>query len=232
MRNYASQVDVTETNKIVSVRRLKPAANVVVVQWFIGRRCQYDCQYCNPDWHDTTSSHWSLEQLKTAWTNLCNANSHIPEVKFVIAISGGEPTMNPELISWCKWIRDNYKDKIQWFSVATNGTKTIEYYTELSQYVNAIVFAFHSEFATEKRFFNVVEEVDKFTKENKTGRVEVLVPDESWHKERNNQYMMYLTSKKIMNRLFPLHDFNPGKQPKPIKFQNRMTFDDNSDNFI
>ena len=30
---------------------------IISVQWFIGKRCNYDCSYCSPFIHDNYSSH-------------------------------------------------------------------------------------------------------------------------------------------------------------------------------
>ena len=227
MTQYTQQVEVTETNKIVSIKRKEFPTPVVFIQWFIGTRCQYDCQYCSPEWHDTTSPHWSLEQLKLAWTNLLKANEHRPGIRFVIAISGGEPTMNPDLLPWVKWLRENYHSNLHQFTVATNATQTLEYYQQLAHYVDQITFAIHSEYATEERFFKLVESVNDYTRKNTNCATNVLIPDEYWHKERTKEYSEYLSRKGIANRLFPLHDFNPGKKPKTIKIH-RMDLSGNN----
>jgi len=226
MTQYSQQVEVTETNKIVSIKRKEFPTPVVSIQWFIGIRCQYDCQYCSPEWHNTTAPHWTLDQLKLAWNNLCKANEYRPGTQFSIAISGGEPTMNPDLMPWVQWIREQHNNKIRYLSVASNATQTVEYYKQLSQYVSLIDFGIHSEYVAEKRFFKLVEEVHAHSKANGLAQVRVLIPDEYWHRERTSQYVEYLTKKGINNKLLALHDFNPGKQPRTIKIHNRMNFDD------
>jgi molybdenum cofactor biosynthesis enzyme MoaA len=227
---YSQSVEVTPLNKIVSIERREYSLPIVTIQWFIGTRCQYDCQYCSPEWHNTTALHWSLTHLKQAWKNLHKANEYRPNTKFVIAISGGEPTMNPDLLPWAMWLRENYKNDIFSISIATNGTQSLSYYCNLSNYVDKITFGVHSEYIIEKKFFQLIEDVDTYTKHNNQCCVNVLIPDEYWHKERTKQYSEYLTKKGIKNKLLGLHDFNPGKKPRPIKMHHRINFDDTHSN--
>lgn len=228
MTQYSTQVEVTAENKIVAIKNKRYNSQVITIQWFIGTRCQYECQYCSPEWHSKTAPHWSLDNLKLAWQNLCNANQHRPDVKFLIAISGGEPTMNPDFLPWVKWLHETQSDKLYAMSVATNATQTVEYYKELSTYVKGIMFGLHSEYVAEKRFFKLVEEVNNYAKEHNHCSICVLLPDEYWHTDRTKLYIEYLNHLGIYNRVLPLHDFNPGKQPKPVKLYNRMDFNETS----
>jgi len=230
MTPHSQQVQVTDTNKIVSITRKEFATPVVFIQWFVGIRCQYDCQYCSTEWHDKTSPHWTLEQLQQAWHNLCNANSHRPGIRFNIAITGGEPTMNPDFLPWVKWLKETQSDRILRVNVSTNSTRKAEYYNELSHCVNEIIFSAHSEYLIEKRFFKLVEDVNRYTKKNNTATVVVFLPQEYWHINRVNEYASYLSKKGIRYKLSALHDFNPDKQPRPVRFYNKMDFNEPNTN--
>jgi len=106
--------------------------NKVKIEWNIGKRCNYDCEYCPSIIHDNYSNHTDIDLLKSVVDKLPkNAR---------ISFTGGEPTVHPEfeeLVHYCV-----HKD-IKWINVTTNGTRSPIYYFRLP--VNHIVFSLHFE---------------------------------------------------------------------------------------
>lgn len=106
--------------------------NKVKIEWNLGKRCNYDCEYCPSLIHDNFSPHTNIGILKAAVDKL-PSNSRI-------SFTGGEPTVHPnfeELVSYC--IGKN----IKWINVTTNGTRSPMYYFKLP--VSHIVFSLHFE---------------------------------------------------------------------------------------
>ncbi len=95
------------------------------VFWEIGRRCNYDCSYCHPFVHNNYEAHKTLAMLKYATENLEQKFSKGSQINF--AISGGEPTLNPDYLDWVKYLFGRGHR----ISTHSNGTRPTEYYTEL-----------------------------------------------------------------------------------------------------
>ena len=140
------EVNKKETIEKDDITALEPNYNIdYQVLWDIGRRCNYDCEYCWPSVHNTDGPHIDYKTLRRTlgaiiyW--IVNKPGTIKEnlktTKFFF--SGGEPTLNPDFLKICHWLQSEK----QLVSVSTNGTNTEEYYTNLAQVVNNFLFSIH-----------------------------------------------------------------------------------------
>ena len=119
----------------------------LTIDWFIGKRCNYDCSYCTPDIHDNSSPHLPLDSLINA-SNAFLKNFKPSNVK--IGFTGGEPTVNPYFYDYCKHL---FELGIRKISVTTNGTRTTKYFFDLWEFVNNYTFSQHFEHASNSDFF-------------------------------------------------------------------------------
>ena len=71
-------------------------AKVVKIEWNMGKRCNFHCSYCDEFTHDNKSKHMSFEVAKRTIDKIV---SKLPGRKFKINLTGGEPTVNPNLDS-------------------------------------------------------------------------------------------------------------------------------------
>lgn len=104
----------------------------IKIEWNLGKRCNYDCDYCPSSIHDNFSPHTDINILKSA-VNKLPINSRI-------SFTGGEPTVHPhfeELVDHC------IERGIQWINVTTNGTRKPQWYSDLP--VSHYVFSLHFE---------------------------------------------------------------------------------------
>lgn len=113
------------------------------VDWYIGKRCNYSCSYCVDYLHDNFSPHVPLENMKQL-VDIIYAE-HGTNVFW--SLTGGEPTVNPEFLNLCKYIKEKGARHI---SVTTNGSRTAKYLKELYQYIDGITLSFHFEFMADK----------------------------------------------------------------------------------
>jgi organic radical activating enzyme len=128
------------------------AANQKQVYWEIGRRCNYDCSYCHPIIHNMTDRHKTLDELLTA-TKKVQAK-FIGTARCNWIISGGEPTANPALLDWCRYINSfGYK-----LSMHSNGSRKPDYYQELIKYGDLNLSA-HYEFWRTEHFLDVIRAI-------------------------------------------------------------------------
>jgi MoaA/NifB/PqqE/SkfB family radical SAM enzyme len=135
----------------VGARGKKPFAEV---HFHIGRRCNFDCTYCpGPQFdengekieggiHDNFSPHMTLESFQHCLNLL---KPHLPEDKRIF-ITGGEPTINPDLTKLVDHaINEQYE-----VHISTNGTATPSKLKELLAKGCKLEVSFHIEFTTMK----------------------------------------------------------------------------------
>jgi len=141
---------------IVAIDRTFKQKDFLMVDWNIGKRCNFDCDYCCPSIHDNYSPHVSLENMiKVADTFL---EKHSPENIF-ISLTGGEPTVNPNLLEICKYL---HSKKIKRMVVTTNGTRTIQYYKDLFKFCSHVTFSQHfDQSLTSDNFMKKILELKK-----------------------------------------------------------------------
>lgn len=115
-----------------------PHQDKVKIEWNIGKRCNYDCEYCPSEIHDNKSPHTDIEILKETVDRLASLNKPVR-----LSFTGGEPCVHPkfdELIRYAK------HKGISWISVTTNGTRPFEFYHMLAEYVDQYVVSIHFEY--------------------------------------------------------------------------------------
>lgn len=200
------QAQVTDANPIVEIRAKYP---MLRIQWVIGIRCNFACSYCPDVWHDKTSPHKTLDELKGAWRKFVQ-QAQLNSKRLGVSIIGGEPTMNPNLLPFLQWVSVYYRQLNSDINLYSNGTDTLDNYKKLSKYCN-FYFSTHSEFMNEHKFFSMVKGLSQHVKENNiNSNITVLVMDESWNKDRTPQYIDFLKENNINCILSPVE---PAWQP-------------------
>src|SRR5262245_15254792 len=120
---------------------------VFVINWNIGKRCNYACSYCPKDLHDSTSRPLTLEELTGAAACVMEAKHDVGDTRVVrLEVTGGEPTLNPNLLGFLEWLRIRFSDSLDTVGVTTNGSRSAEYYGRLIELLDYITFSAHFEF--------------------------------------------------------------------------------------
>jgi len=164
--------------KIVSVH---PRPEYFSITWMLNSRCNYDCMYCGPEWHDTTSRGHDLDTLKQTWMNIHDQAKH-KKLPFKISFTGGEVTADKNFLPLLQWLRENYPD-ISMILVSTNGSASARYYESLAKVVESITFSIHSEHVNEREFFNKIQILDPLmVRPKKSFHVNIM--DEFWNRDR------------------------------------------------
>lgn len=227
MNEYVNEVEVTDLNPIVEVGPVEPHFQI---EWTIGKRCNYDCSYCPPIWHDKTSKDLTFDELKSAWLKIIDVTAHKPEQKIYLSILGGEPSLNKNLLPFLKWVRENYSSKVGEIGTVSNGSASSKFYIELTKYCNWVTFSTHSEFINEKKFFRNVLRAAKHSKITNC-MIMVNLMQEHWNVDRVNQYKEFLNKFQIKNYAHPVYygeGFNEfgGKRIdiKPVRDSNKVKF--------
>jgi MoaA/NifB/PqqE/SkfB family radical SAM enzyme len=176
-------MSILSTIKITDIKTIIPTVDDsqpwdFTLNWMIGKYCNYVCTYCDKSNRDKTSPHHSLETLKQFWTNSKNAALEKGFTKIRIIITGGEPTSNPNLLEFLKYLHKE-KDTLKYLSVnfLTNISQSKEYYLEAIKY-SSISFSTHFE------YWNEEEAMDTILTCNKHGTTNVMLMMEEAYSNR------------------------------------------------
>ncbi len=122
--------------------------DVLQITWVINTICSNKCNYCVPALNSGKNHYYDWDIVEPFFNELFK---RYPKIH--VSIAGGEPTMSPFLIKLCKMIHE----KGSTVGLTSNGTRNVEYYKELSQYVNYIVFSYHPQYGDNNNILSKIE---------------------------------------------------------------------------
>lgn len=122
--------------------------NWYLVAWNLSNKCNYRCSYC-PSFLNDGSSGWPEWNTVKQFIEKFN----IPGKELCFRISGGEPTYWKHFLEMAKLV----KQQGHIFSFLTNGSRSVEYYTEISEYSDAILLSYHPEYSSKEHFVNIIK---------------------------------------------------------------------------
>jgi MoaA/NifB/PqqE/SkfB family radical SAM enzyme len=118
----------------------------MMITWDTGRRCNYDCTYCESTRHDTNSPYHSLEELLDTykfvklWANMYDQH-RVEKHPVGINFTGGEPTMNPAF-----WqLVDHIKHDEFELRLTTNGAWNSKYTQKIVDRFKGVTVSYHAE---------------------------------------------------------------------------------------
>ena len=129
-------------SKLVATKYKHNKLKTMMIDWYIGKRCNFACSYCADFIHDNYSKHVPFDKMKMFVDKIVaryGTNVHW-------SLTGGEPTLNPDFIQLLEYLQDK---KYQ-ISVCTNGSRTIEYMYKMYELVDNITYSLHFEHITPK----------------------------------------------------------------------------------
>ena len=111
-----------------------------VIEWKIHNVCNYNCSFCFDDNKDGSVRWLSLDEYKSQFDKLYSICDGMP---YWVQITGGEPTLYPQLIELLTYI----KSKGAYTSIISNGARTIRWWKELreSNVLDVLYLTHHSE---------------------------------------------------------------------------------------
>lgn len=133
----------------------------LIVDWIITRKCNYKCSYCTV--HDNKNGTFQpIDKLKRVVDSLSRRKNS----KIILHLSGGEPTIHPDLLEFIHYTFSNYGKKFS-FQIQTNLSRKLDFYKQLvSRFTKQldqirIIATFHFEYAQEAEFLEKVEYISK-----------------------------------------------------------------------
>ena len=131
-------------NKIIRIRQ--PDDAPMHLTWMINNICQNSCSYCPPNLHDGKNHYYEWENAKRFFEMLFEKYPRIH-----CSVSGGEPSMSPFFRDICKI----FHEAGHTIGVTSNAAKSVEYWEDISTYLNYISFSWHAQFP-DKNFIEKV----------------------------------------------------------------------------
>ena len=153
--------------EIVAIDRIYEKGRITI-DWFLGKRCNFDCSYCTPHIHDNSSPHIPLDNLKYAVNALLEK---IDPSRLKISFSGGEPTIHPQFDELCRYI---HEAQVANFTLISNGSRTADYYIGLFKYIKRCTFSQHFEFTKASAFIKKMKQINDSLPEKKHSLVQVM----------------------------------------------------------
>lgn len=156
----------------------------MMVTWDIGKRCNYDCTYCEAAHHDNHSPYTSLEELiKTfnfvkSWTRLYDQHRNHPADHININFTGGEPTINPNF--WKLVDHITQTDNACRLSLTTNGSWGPKYATKVAEKFAGVTISYHTE-APEQLKKRSIKNIIALSKTNIWLQVNVMMHTDNWN---------------------------------------------------
>lgn len=126
--------------KIVATQYKYNERNTMMIDWYIGKRCNFSCSYCADFIHDNYSSHVPFEKMKIFVDKIVErygTNIHW-------SLTGGEPTLNPDFLNLLEYLQD----KKYHISVCTNGSRSLDYLYKMYELVDNVTYSMHFEHIT------------------------------------------------------------------------------------
>lgn len=159
-----------------------PNSESMMITWDIGKRCNYDCSYCDALRHNNFSPHASYETLLETfyfvkeWTDLYNAKRK--EHYFTnINFTGGEPTTNPDFWKLVDYIKNNHPNFH--LGLTTNGTWGERRMNTILDTFEGLTISWHAE-ADKKLRQLALDNIVKISKHNIWLSVNVMLHTDLW----------------------------------------------------
>jgi len=152
-----------------------------MVTWDIGRRCNYDCSYCEASRHNNSSKHRNLDEMISVlefvnkYTKIYNCD------KININFTGGEPTSNPIFFDFIEYAKThgNYG-----LGLTTNGAFSPKFINTIEKHFDWVTVSYHYE-ANTKLKTNVLENIKELHKRKIKLSVNVMMHVDYWDEAVN-----------------------------------------------
>jgi len=126
--------------KVTAINLVKPEP--FMVTWDVGRRCNFDCSYCESTRHNTYSPPTDYNQLIKTFEFIKEYVSVYNFKEVNINFTGGEPTVNPRFWNLISYIKTNSNFGV---GITTNGTWHPKHTDFILKNCNGVTVSWHTE---------------------------------------------------------------------------------------
>lgn len=125
--------------KTIAIKSCVPTP--MTVTWDLGRRCNYDCTYCEASRHNNYSSHRTLEELKTTLEFVKQYGKIYGHDDVSINFTGGEPTVNPIFFEFAEYCKNNNVN----IGLTSNGAFSTKFVENVINNFEWVTISYHAE---------------------------------------------------------------------------------------
>ena len=140
--------------------------------------CNFECNYCWPGLHDGKYRWPELDIITKNFTHLLNEYG---KSNVRITLSGGEPTLWPELIEFAQYLKEKHQCRL---TLNTNGSRSIKWWKKNCEYFDDIEISVHNEFANIPHTIEVLDEI--YNRGNIMVAAQMLMDPKNWSKSVEN----------------------------------------------
>lgn len=122
------------------------------IEWAINNICNYKCNYCDSTLNGGTSGNPDYHNAVKFFDYVHNS---INPNKKMISLSGGEPTLWPQLTDFLNNLNENY-----YTSITTNGSRTTRWWTDFineCKRIHRVTISIHPQYADIEHIISVCE---------------------------------------------------------------------------
>lgn len=123
--------------RLVAIKYKRHISDVMTIDWYIGKRCNFACSYCADFIHDNYSAHLPFEKMKIFVDKITD----IYGSRIRWSLTGGEPTLNPDFLKLLQYLQDKKFE----ISICTNGSRSFDYLLQMFTLCDCIVLSLHFE---------------------------------------------------------------------------------------
>lgn len=126
------------------------------ISFTIGTTCNYACYYCFDECNDGKYLYpTNLELIKKNLSHMINIyRDHFSKSNIKIHVTGGEPTLWPELGEFTEYFNKEVDCKL---FLSTNGSKAISFWKKYAKYFDDIHISIHNESCNPKHIIRVMD---------------------------------------------------------------------------
>jgi MoaA/NifB/PqqE/SkfB family radical SAM enzyme len=126
--------------KTIAIKLKNPEP--MTVTWDLGRRCNYDCSYCEATRHNNFSRHRSLDELKQTLKFIKEYAELYGYEHVNINFTGGEPTTNPIFFEFAEYAKLQNFFKL---GLTTNGAFSPKFLDNIENNFDWVTVSYHAE---------------------------------------------------------------------------------------
>lgn len=166
-----------KTTAIKLINKLEP----MMITWEIGRRCNYDCSYCEATRHNNFSKHRTFEEMEATlefikeYVKLYNCD------KVNINFTGGEPTNNPIFFDFADYAKTQGNFGL---GLTTNGAFSTKFIDNIVKNFNWVTVSYHAE-SNQKLKDNVLQNIKELSNKDIRLSVNVMMHTDYWEETVN-----------------------------------------------
>lgn len=161
---------------IVEVRENWPS-DLLRVDITLGNICNYKCWYCWPGSNDGTHKWPDFDVFTENLSSLLDFYlNNTSKRRFDFHVMGGEATHWKQFIEFIKYFKDRYNCV---FSITTNASKKLDWWTEAYKYLDYVDISVHHEYTDIQHVINVA---DFLYKKNVLVMAKVMMDPTAWNR--------------------------------------------------